>query len=99
VTRRIVFSPEAQADLLALYDHVAEQAGEARALAYLEQIEVHCRGFVTFPHRGTRRDDLRHGLRTVGFKRQLTIAFHVEADRVVFDRILYRGRDVARAFH
>jgi len=99
VRRRIVFSPEAQADLLSLYDYIADQSGEARAIAYVEQIEAYCRGFVTFPKRGTRRDDIRDGLRTVGFKRRLTIAFHVEPDRVVFDRILYGGRDVERAFH
>lgn len=99
MTRQIIFSPEAQGDLLALYDYIAEQSGEARALAYIEQIEVYCRSFPTFPHRGTRRDDIRAGLRTVGFKKRLTIAFHVEADRVVFDRFLYGGRDVARAFH
>ena len=97
--RRIVFSPEAQADLLSLYDYIADQSGEARAIAYVEQIEAYCQGFVTFPNRGTRRDDIRDGLRTVGFKRRLTIAFHVEAERVVFDRILYGGRDVERAFH
>lgn len=99
MTRRVIFSPEAQADLLSLYDYIVNQSGEARAIAYVAQIETYCRGFATFPARGTRRDEIRDGLRTVGFKRRATIAFHVEADRVVFDRILYGGRDVESAFH
>ncbi len=44
--------------------------------------------------RGTRRDDIRPGMRVVGFKRRVTIAFHVEADTVVIERILYGGRNV-----
>jgi toxin ParE1/3/4 len=58
----------------------------------------YCLGFATFPERGTRRDDLRPGLRTIGFGRRVTIAFHVSDDRVTIDRILYAGRDLARAF-
>jgi hypothetical protein len=42
-----------------------------------------------FPERGRRRDDLRPGLRIIGFGRRVTIAFHV-AD--------YAGRDLRRAF-
>jgi toxin ParE1/3/4 len=51
-----------------------------------------------FPERGRRRDDLRRGLRIVGFGRRVTIAFHVADDRITIDRILYGGRDLTRAF-
>ncbi len=47
--------------------------------------------------RGTLRDDIRPGLRTVGFERRMTIAFHVESKRVVIDRVLYAGRDIRAA--
>ena len=53
-----------------------------------------CDSFVTFPHRGTKRDDLRAGLRLIGFERRVTIAFSVEGDTVVIVRIFYAGRDV-----
>ena len=96
---RVVFSPEARADLLELYDYIADRAGESRALAFVASIERHCLGFTNFPERGTRRDDIRPGLRTVGFKRRATIAFHVDEGMVVFDRILYGGRDVEGALH
>ena len=98
MTHEIVFAPEARDDLLELYDYIAEQAGEDRAQAYTQRIVRYCFGFATFPERGTRRDDLRPGLRTTGFGRRVTIAFHVTDDRVMIDRILYGGRDLARAF-
>lgn len=98
MARRVVYSPEAQQDLSQLYNYIAEQAGPERARAYTARIEVHCRGLAEFPARGTRRDNLRPGLRTIGFARRVTVAFHATADAVTVDRILYGGRDLAAAF-
>ena len=44
------------------------------------------------------RDDIRTGLRIIGFERRVSIAFHVETATVVINRILYGGRDVEKAF-
>jgi toxin ParE1/3/4 len=41
-----------------------------------------------------RHDDIRPGLRTLGYRRRATIAFHVEADQVTIVRIFHHGRDV-----
>lgn len=49
--------------------------------------------------RGTRRDDIRPGLRTVGFERRATIAFKVLAREVVIVRIFYGGRDFESILH
>lgn len=98
MAREVVFAPEARDDLLELYDFIAEQADEARARAYTGRIVTYRLGFSTFPERGTRRDELRPGLRVIGFGRRVTIAFHVMGDRVTIDRVLYGGRDLARAF-
>lgn len=94
MTYRVVFSPEAESDLLELYLYIAERTGNARALAYIERLERYCKGFEEFPERGTSRDDLFPGLRVVGFERRVSIAFHVNADTVIFDRFLYGGRDL-----
>lgn len=95
---RIVFSPEAQDDLIELYDYIAEHASPDVALAYLTRIEACCLGLATFPERGTRRDDLAPGLRTLGFERRVTIAFQVDRHAVMIARILYGGRDLGGAF-
>jgi toxin ParE1/3/4 len=53
----------------------------------------------TSPARGTRRDDIRPGLRTVGFERRATIAFRIVGREVVIIRIFYGGRDFERILH
>lgn len=93
VARNVVFAPEALADLRTLYDHIAEAALPERALAYVEGVRQSCLGLADFPERGTRRDATRPGLRTFGYRRRVTIAFHVTGTAVVIDRILYGGRD------
>ena len=90
----VVFSPEAGDDLTSLYDYIADHAGAAVALGYIERIEVQCRGLEAFPDRGGPRDDIRPGLRLIGFERRVTIAFHRQDNLVVIDRILYGGRDL-----
>lgn len=74
------------------------QSGAARAQGYTERIVEYCRAFAMFPERGTRRDDLRPGLRIVGYRRRVTIAFRVGDERITIDRVLYGGRDLAVAF-
>jgi toxin ParE1/3/4 len=89
--REVVLSLEARADLRWIYDTIALTAGRITAMRYIERIEAHCRGFDYASERGTRRDTLRPGLRAVGFERRVTIAFTVEADKVVIFRIFYGG--------
>lgn len=45
------------------------------------------------PDRGTARDDIRPGLRTVGFRRRVIIAFAVLDQAVVVIGVFYGGRD------
>jgi toxin ParE1/3/4 len=92
--RKVVFSPEASGDLIGLYDYIAADSGPARAIGYLDRIETYCGKFDLAAQRGNRRDDVRPGLRVVGFERRVTIAFHVDATTVTIDRVLYGGRDV-----
>ena len=98
MTHEVVFAPEAQLDLLDLYDMVAEDGGGERALAYVERIQAACLRLAVFPERGTRHDDVRPGQRVIGFERRVVIAFHVGAGRVTIDRVLYGGRSLDTAF-
>jgi len=98
VTRKVIFAPEAEQDLLELYDYIAVNSGPERAHGYTDRIVAACLGLVTFPERGTRRDDLRPGLRTTTFRRRVTIAFHITSTTVAIDRVLYGGRDLKPLF-
>ena len=99
MTFGVIFSPEAQAQLLELYDYIADRAGPNVAIGYISRIEAYCRNFERFPERGAKRDDIRLGLRTIGFERRVTIAFHIEPDAVVIDGMFYGGRDIEAALH
>src|ERR1700690_3986426 len=93
----VSFRPLAEADLLALYGYIAAEAGHDVAGAYIDRIEKTCMALETFPKRGTRRDDIRPGLRTMGFERRATIAFQVTRSEVVIVRIFHGGQDYERA--
>ena len=90
---KVFFRPQAEADLLALYRYIAEASGMVNAGNYIDRIEVACMSLGTFPNRGTRRDDLIPGLRTVAFERRVTIAYRVLKTRLEIVPIAYAGRD------
>jgi toxin ParE1/3/4 len=90
------FRPLAEADLFALYDYIAQQAGHTVAGGYIDRIEATCLALESFPERGTRRDDIHPGIRTVGFERRATIVFRVMENEVVIVRIFYGGQDYER---
>ena len=94
--RELVFRPLAVADLKALYDYMEHDSPKAAA-TYVERIEEYCMALARFPERGSLRNDLRPGIRVVGFGRRVAIAFAVSDDRVEIARILYGGRDLGSA--
>ena len=91
----VVFTGAAEADLLAIYDYIAERADASTAFGYITRIEDYCLGFTTAPQRGARREDLGRGVRTVGFERSASILFQVDAKgrKVVILGVYYRGRN------
>ena len=95
---RVKFRPRAEADLFELYDYIAAQSGPDVALGYIDRIEAACKALEIFPERGTQRDDIVPGLRTMGFERRATIVFRVEKKEVTIIRVFYGGRDIERAF-
>ena len=94
---KVSFRPQARADLFGLYSYIAEEAGYRIAGAYIDRIEAACLGLESFPNRGTRRDHIRPGLRTMGFERRATIVFQVKRAEVIIVRIFYGGQDYERA--
>jgi toxin ParE1/3/4 len=57
-----------------------------------------CESLKTFPMRGSRRDDIRPGLRVFGFRRRVSIAFEVTGDVVTILGIFYGGQNFQIAF-
>lgn len=50
-----------------------------------------------YPERGTLRDELRSGLRVIGYRRRVSIAFRVIDDSVHILGIFYGGRQMTTA--
>jgi toxin ParE1/3/4 len=94
----VVFAETAKADLDDIFAWIADRAGLKVALAYTSRVERFCLEMTPFPQRGTLRNDIRTGLRTLGFERRVTIAFTLRGDDVIILRILYAGRSLDLAF-
>ena len=90
---RVVFAPEAQTQLLELYRHIEVAASPMIAERYTHAIITYCESFEQFPLRGTRRDDIRKGLRITNYKKRAVIAFDVDGDCVSILGIYYGGQD------
>ncbi len=90
---RVIFSPEAEEQLVALYRYIADAASSDIAAGYTEAIVSYCESLCTFPHRGTVRDDVRPGLRITNYKKRAVIAFSVDNERISIIGIFYGGQD------
>jgi toxin ParE1/3/4 len=95
----VIFTPRAERQLALLYQTIADDGGEARADKYVGKIVAACEALSAFPERGTKRDDLRPRLRTMGYRKSVTIAFSVNSatDAVTIHGVFYGGQDFERA--
>ena len=91
--RTLIYTEEAGADLDWIYDTIASASSPATASRYEQRIRAFCEGLEFASERGTQRDEVRPGLRAIGFQKRVTVAFIVEAERVVILRIFYGGVD------
>lgn len=89
----VIFTPEAQEQLAALYRYIAAAASPEIAERYTNSIITYCEGLQDFPLRGTRRDDVRPGLRITNYKKRAVIVFAVDAELVSIIGIFYGGQD------
>jgi toxin ParE1/3/4 len=92
---QVELSRPALADLERIGDWVAANAGTEVALAYLDRIESACARLADFPLRGTPRDDLGPGVRTISFEGRATIVYRVEVATVLILGIFHAGRLLA----
>lgn len=93
IRRTVTFTPQAYNDLLDIGDGIAERAGTDVAQSYIERLEAYCLGFEFAGERGQRRDDLRPGIRVVGFDRRVAIVFTLSETEVTILRLYYGGQN------
>jgi len=91
----VIFSPEAEEQLVALYNHIADAALPDIAKRYTDGIVNYCESLHTFPIRGTMREDVRPGLRITNYKKRTIIAFEADEQALLVSilGIFYGGQD------
>jgi plasmid stabilization system protein ParE len=93
---RLVFSRRALADLDAIYDWIAENAGPKTAERYTDRLRAFGLRLTHYPMRAEVRDYILPGVRLIGFEKSVTLAFIVDDAReeVRILRLLYRGQQI-----
>ncbi|BET98335.1 type II toxin-antitoxin system RelE/ParE family toxin [Xenorhabdus taiwanensis] len=99
MSHSVIFSPEAETQIIQLYDYIATHSSPNIAMRYTESIVSYCESLSTFPHRGTKRDDVRPGLRITNYKKRVVIAFVVESNFVSILGMFYGGQDYEALLH
>ena len=97
MTSTVIFTPEADEQLVALYRVIAAAASPSIAADYTGAIVTYCEGLMTFPLRGIRRDDIRPGLRIISFRRRTVVAYAVMADTISIIGVFHGGQDYEMA--
>jgi toxin ParE1/3/4 len=95
---RVVYAPEAEAQLLDLYFYIAAASSPEIAANYTYAIVEKCESLKTFPARGAQRDDIRPGLRVFGFRKRASIAFEITEEEVTVLGVFYGGQNIEAAF-
>jgi toxin ParE1/3/4 len=98
VGRKVVLRPSAAADLKSIFLYLAGQAGLETAIAHDERLREACWKLGDFPERGTPREALGTGIRSIPVQRRTTIYYFGDGHTVSIVRILGAGLDAAREF-
>jgi toxin ParE1/3/4 len=91
---RVVYSPQAESQLLALFSQITLASSPRIAARYIDAIVQQCESLARFPMRGAQRGDLYPGLRVFGFRRGVSIAFEVAGEVVTIAGIFYGGQNL-----
>lgn len=89
----VIFTTEAEQQIISLHQYIAEQAGFSVADSYTDDLLDYLDGFSTFPERGNKRDDIRSGLRVTHFRHKTIIAFAVDEQRVIIAGVYHGGQN------
>ena len=93
MTYTVIFTPEAQQQILDLYRYIAHAASPMIAERYTSAIIAYCEDLQTFPLRGILREDLRPALRITNYKKRAVVAFTVDEELISIIGVFYGGQD------
>ena len=92
--KAIVFRPEADADIFALYEYIAQLSGSIKtAYEFTQRVRSTCMKLEYFSERGTMRNEIKDGLRILIHEHKTVIAYFIHGDIVEITNIFHGGRD------
>lgn len=98
VTHKVVWLERADLDLDAIYQWVADRSDPETALGFVLQIEEAAERLADFPNRGSPRNAIKEGLRSIPHARSVSIFYTVQLDQVRIVRVIHARRDLNAAF-
>ncbi len=93
--RRIVFRPEAEADLIAIALHIRQHSA-SRALGLIARLRSRCDILLNHPEAGRPRAELGEGLRSLA-ERPYVLLYRITGDDAEVVAILHGARDLPKA--
>jgi toxin ParE1/3/4 len=93
----IVWSPEAETDLIDIWLYGAQEHSPAAADRRLRAIDKACRRLMNWPHSGLARPEIARGLRSLSVAPHV-VFYRVTSSAVEIVRILHARRDVDAVF-
>lgn len=90
---RVIFAQEAEDALVDIFHYISSRSSMEIAERFTDGIIKRCNDLHVMPMVGTRRDDIRPGLRITNYKGRVTIAFSVVGDCVYILGIFYGGQN------
>ncbi|MEM1377404.1 MAG: type II toxin-antitoxin system RelE/ParE family toxin [Pseudomonadota bacterium] len=96
--RVVVFEAQAEHDIQEVFLATNANVGPNASAARVRRLLAFCNRLDLASERGQTRNDIRPGLRIVGFERSLTIAFAVTEAEVRILRVFQKGADWESTF-
>src|ERR1700731_316876 len=93
----IIWSPEADEDLIGIWGYLAGEASEQVADNQLLSIEKACTMLEAWPHSGRPRDELLPGVRSVPVHPPV-VFYRVRDNAIEIARVLHGHRDIDAIF-
>jgi toxin ParE1/3/4 len=87
LTKKLIFSPKAIAELREIGEYIARDNLRA-AISVIDKLKKRCQNAVDSPSAGRKRDELQPGLRSL-----------TEGDYVIFYRFLGKDIEIAKVVH
>lgn len=77
MTHSVILSDDAEDDLFAIADWLAERADRQTANDFVDRIHKACLALADFPDRGTPHPGFGAEIRSIAYRRRTTLYYHV----------------------